>query len=149
MGERIDVGNTHSFHHAVFNINTKYHQHCKCACGANKEKKSHPTKARHFTTLIFSPQEMIKIENQTTNKNPLCEQQWSCCLTSGGKVSPKCPRHRPLGSTGIPRRERSVQNYVLLRFYQIFLKTSGLLTKCLSLPISKMGKRFCNVILSP
>lgn len=52
---------------------------------------------------------MIKIENQTANKNPLCEQQWSCCLMSGGKVS-KHPC--PLGSTGIPHWERSMQNYV-------------------------------------
>lgn len=53
MGERIDVGNTHSFHHAVFKINTKYHQHSKCACGANKEKfSSYQSKTLHYTHIF-------------------------------------------------------------------------------------------------
>lgn len=58
MGERIDVGNTHSFHHAVLKINTKYHQHCKCACGANKEKiPSYQSKTLHS---YFPPRRWLK-----------------------------------------------------------------------------------------
>lgn len=79
-------------------------------CVWSKQRKN-PILPKQDTSLhsYFPPKEMIKIENQTANKNPLCEQQWSCCLMSGGKVS-KHPC--PLGSTGIPHGERSMQNYV-------------------------------------
>jgi len=142
MGERTDVGNTHCFHHTVFKINTKYHQHCKRVCGANKEKiPSYQSKTLHS---YFPPKEMIKIEKQTTNKNPRCEQQRSCCLTSGGKVS-KHPQHRPLRLNWHPTWGTVCAKVrALLSFYQIFLKTLGFLTKCLSLPIYKRSKRFHN-----
>lgn len=104
MGERIDVGNTHSFHHAVFKINTKYHQHCKCACGANKEKiSSYQSKTLHYTHIFPQGDDQNRKPNHKQHST-LLSQGWREGLHVPATPSPRLNWH--------PRGERSVHNYV-------------------------------------
>lgn len=55
---------------------------------------------------------MIKIEKQTTHKNPLCEQRWPYRLTSRGELSQHL-QHGSDGLAGITQRGQTMLNYWL------------------------------------